>query len=345
MNSRQRFQKVLQGEQVGRPPVWIMRQAGRYLPEYRELREKEGSFKTLYRNPDLAAEVLMQPIRRFALDAAILFSDILVIPEAMGVNVEFQEGGPILERRIETSADVKTLQNGKVRKALAFTNLSLQASRRLLGKEHALIGFSGAPYTLASYMVEGGAASRTSRLKRMLYEKPQVLKELLQRISDEVLDYLLMQTENEIDAVQIFDTWAGDLNSYAYQEFVVPYTRPILQALRAKNIKTIYFVNGCAALLPFMDEINSDVLAIDWRLSMDTALHILQTQNPQVKTLQGNLDPLELFASAEHIQKRVRQIHAQLNGHPYVMNLGHGILPQTPISGVETFIKEVMALS
>lgn len=340
MNSRERFNAAIQKQKTDRPPVWIMRQAGRYLPEYRELRQKMGSFKALYRNPETATEVLMQPLRRFALDAGILFSDILVIPEAFGIAVEFKEGGPVLDRRIETMDDVKQLHSNNLRKSLDFTNLSLQASRSAMGNNIALIGFSGAPYTLASYMVEGGTASRTSKLKRMLYEKPDVLHALLERLTDAVIDYLLMQGENDIDAVQLFDTWAGDLHPLSYNEFVFPYVQKIVDELQKHNMQVIYYINGCAALLPTMSKLSVDVMGIDWRLPMDTALQITEKKF----TLQGNFDPLELFAEAQYIRTRVHNIHESLKGHPYIMNLGHGILPQTPIDGVQTFVKEVLAL-
>lgn len=341
MNSRQLFLHTTQRKPTSRPPVWIMRQAGRYLPEYRKLREQQGSFKALYRNPELAAEVLMQPLRRFPLDAAILFSDILVIPEALGVQVEFKTGGPVLEKRIESLADVQALDVSNVRKILSFTNQSLQASREQMGDQKALIGFSGAPYTLASYMVEGGTASRTSRLRRMLYEKPDVLKALLEKLTDSVIDYLLMQSENDIDALQLFDTWAGDLNVHTYIEFVFPYVEKIFTQLQKKNIALIYYVNGSAALLKNVAELSVDVIGIDWRMSMDKAIEFTGAK----KVLQGNLDPLALFGSSASIREKVHDIHLSLQGHPYVMNLGHGILPETPIDSVEVFTKEVLALA
>lgn len=341
MNPRQLFLNTTQNKPTARPPVWIMRQAGRYLPEYRKLREQQGSFKALYRNPELAAEVLMQPLRRFPLDVAILFSDILVIPEALGIQVEFKTGGPVLEKRIESLADVQALNSQNLRTTLSFTNQSLQASREQMGDHKALIGFSGAPYTLASYMVEGGTASRTSRLRRMLYEKPNVLKALLEKLTDAVIDYLLMQSENDIDALQLFDTWAGDLHPQMYEEFVFPYVQKIFAQLQQKNIALIYYVNGSAALLENMTKLSANVLGIDWRLPMDRALALTKGQ----KVLQGNLDPLALFASAETIRQKVHDIHHSLKGHSYIMNLGHGILPETPIESVEIFVKEVLALA
>jgi uroporphyrinogen decarboxylase len=312
-----------------------MRQAGRYLPEYRALREKV-SFRELCRQPELAAEVTLQPLRRFGFDAAILFSDILTPLEPMGAPFDFADGGPRLEQPVRTAAAIDQLRVVDPREELGFVAEAI----RLVKTEAAgtpLIGFAGAPLTLAAYLVQGGGSADFAEFKRLVYTRPDLLTRLLDRLADQVADHLAMQVEAGADAVQLFDTWAGLLVPADYRRLVLPRVRRIMDRLAASGVPRIFFARGVPSLLADADAFGADVLGIDWMVEIGTALRLAG-----LRPVQGNLDPLVLLGSPEEIRRRTRAVlraGAAAPGH--VFNLGHGIVPATPLRAVETLVATV----
>ena len=340
MEGRTRFLAACRRQPVDRPPVWIMRQAGRYLPEYLELRTRHP-FMEVCRTPEIALEVALQPLRRFPLDAAIVFSDILVVPEAMGQTVEYPEGGPRLSPPLSEGFDPDALVPDDVGTSLGYVYDAVRLLRREMGDDRAVLGFAGAPYSLASYMVQGGGSRHNEAIKRLMYQDPERALALLERIADVVAEHLKLQIEAGADAVQIFDTWAGGLAPEDYVRFALPVTRRVLDQLAPLGATRILYVNGAAGLLEHVATAGADVVSVDWRVELTAAARILGED----VTLQGNLDPVELFGPPERIRSRVRWIHRTLGrstGH--VFNLGHGILPGTPIEGADAFVQAVLDL-
>ncbi len=340
MTGRERFVRTLQGAPVDRPPAWFMRQAGRYLPEYREIRSRH-SFTEMYKTPDVAVEVTLQPIRRFGFDAAILFSDILVIPEAMGLPLDFPEGGPRFARTVRTADDVRGLRPVEVQRDLAFVDAALRILRRELADETALIGFSGAPYTLACYAAEGGGSKNFENIKRMEYAQPALFSELLDRMTDAVIDYLVMQVRAGVDAVQLFDSWGGHLTPESYRRHALPRAKRIFDAVRAAGGRSIHFVLGSAGTLEEVQSAGADVTGIDWHTNLSRAVSTLGGH----AVVQGNLDPLALQGLPGQIAGDVRRICAEARGaRGHIFNVGHGLIPSTPISGVETALEALRSL-
>lgn len=341
MNCRERFLAACFREPVDRPPVWMMRQAGRYLPEYCRVRSRQ-SFLQLCKTPELAAEVTLQPVRRFGMDAAILFSDILLIPEAMGISVIYVEGGPKLQPTITSEDALRCLKTPQAGKDLAFTTDILSLVREQLGSDKALIGFAGAPYTLATYMIEGGGNRNLLSTKQMQYNSPKLFCKLLAKLSDAIANFLHLQVQAGVDAVQLFDTWAGNLSPSDYETFALPYTRRVIESLQSANVPIILYINGISGLLELAASSGAHVLGVDWRLNLEIA----HARTGGEVALQGNMDPTLLFASPARIRTEVNRIHHALSvktGH--IFNLGHGILPSTPLSGASAFIKSVKELS
>lgn len=340
MNSRERFLAACwMKKPLDRPPVWMMRQAGRYLPEYRAIRAKH-SFLEMCKTPDLAAEVTMQPIRRFGMDAAIIFSDILIVPEAMGISISYEEGGPRLDPVISTRADLERLRV-PVDGDLQFTCDALRLVRAQLGETTALLGFAGAPYTLASYMLESGSPRELMVTKSLQYSNPDLLKGLLDRLADAVAWFLEKQVAAGADAVQIFDTWAGNLCPADYREFALPYVARVIARLRRTGVPVILYINGVAGVLEAASTSGATVMGIDWRMDLKAADGVVGDR----AALQGNLDPVMLFAPAARIRDEVRRAHSSLSrrsGH--IFNLGHGILPSTPLEGAAAFVDAVREL-
>ncbi len=317
-----------------------MRQAGRYLPEYRALRGRY-SFEDLCRRPEVTLEAVQQPLRRFPLDAAILFSDILVVPAAMGLNVSFPEGGPVLAPRVDGKAALARVVAPDVATALGYVARALDVIREGIGPKLALIGFAGAPYTLAAYMVEGRGSRRFAAIKALAYRQPEVLDELLSRITDVVVGYLRIQLAHGADCVQLFDTWAGDLGPGDFRRWALAPVRRITAALADAGAPIIYYVNGAAAHFDAMLESGAHVLGVDWRLGLEEA----RRRAAGRVALQGNLDPAELLGPEERIRRRVRELHAQMDGQAgHVFNLGHGVPPDTPVAAVAAFVDEVTRL-
>ena len=324
-----RFLRALTRQPVDRTPVWIMRQAGRYLPEYREIRKQAGSFMNLCTNPKLACEVTMQPLRRFNLDAAILFSDILTIPDAMGLGLYFSEGeGPKFERTVRSASEVAALPVPDPGDSLAYVMDAVSLIRKELNGRVPLIGFSGSPWTLATYMVEGGPSKSYSKVKGMIYDQPSTAHALLSKLADSVTAYLNAQIEAGAQAVQIFDSWGGILSHDSYQPFSLDYMQRIVSGLKpgpdGEKVPVILFSKGCNGHLEAMAETGCDALGIDWTLSLEEA----RGRVGEKVAIQGNLDPAILQASPDVIRQQVSAaLQSFGNGPGHVFNLGHGITP------------------
>lgn len=336
MISRQRFIAACKGEPVDRPPVWIMRQAGRTLPEYRALREKYD-FKKLTTTPMLAAEVTLQPLRRFPMDAAIIFSDILVVPEAMGLKVEYEPKLGV-SPLVNSKADVDSLAAAGAAERLSYVADALAAVRLELGDEKALLGFAGAPFTVASYMIEGGSSKSYSAIKKLMFREPQVFGELLGKVADVTADYLSMQIDAGADAVQIFDSWAGELSQRDFEAFALPYVRRIIERVNAKGAPVIYYINGVGTLLESAAKSGAAVIGVDWRLSLKEVRRRLGNNT----VVQGNLDPGVLFADAAEIERRTHEMIDETGGTSHIANLGHGVAPDTPLEGISAFVDAVI---
>ena len=330
------FLKACRREPVPRPPVWLMRQAGRSLPEYREVRSRVD-FQTLYRTPDLAAEVTIQPVDRLGVDAAILFSDILVPAETLGLNVAFQPG-PVLEHPVRTLDDIAKLRNAEPEETVPFVFEAVRILRRELEGRVPVIGFAAAPCTLAAYLVEGQGSKNFDQFKRMLAGTPDAAHRLLETITSVTEKYLAAQIRAGAQAIQLFDTWAGLLDRSSYREFSLRYVNRVLETLRPQGVPLIYFPLNAAHLLEDVATCPADVLGVDWRLSLTEAAERLGGGF----ALQGNLDPCVLFAPPDVIERRVAEIvelGRRLPGH--VFNLGHGVLPQTPVEHLELLVRAV----
>jgi len=338
MNSRERFLAACACAPLDRPPVWIMRQAGRYLPEYRELKAKHG-FLGMVRTPELAAEVSLQPMRRFAFDAAILFSDILVIPEALGQGYTFRdEGGIAMERRIESRSMIEALRPAsEVPGRLAYVGAALSILKRELAGKRALLGFGGSPWTLATYMVEGGSSEDFSRVKALLYGDRPAFDLLLGRLTDSLVAYFRMQVEAGADAIQIFDSWGGAVAGPDYEAASLRWMRAIIEAM-PKGFPIIIYGKGTGPHLMDQAFAGARVLSIDW--SNDLAA--VRRSLPGNVAIQGNLDPAILSTTPEIAARETRRLLESVRGcRGHIFNLGHGILPTAAVECVEAVVSAV----
>jgi uroporphyrinogen decarboxylase len=340
------FLRACRGEAVERTPIWIMRQAGRYLPEYRALRERHD-FLTCCRTPELACEITLQPLRRLGVDAAILFSDILVPLPGMGVRVAF-EPGPRLERTIRTRADVDALRVADARETTPFVFDAVRLLHRELDGRVPLIGFAGAPFTVATYLVEGGGSKSFSAIKSLLFADPATAHALLAKCADVVASYLAEQVRAGAAAAMLFDTWAGLLAPEDYRTFALPYARRVLGAVRAaapeRRVPRIYYAGEAAGWLEACRDVGAEVIGLDWRLGLDAARRRLGGD----LVLQGNLDPAVLLGPVAQIRERAAAVLAQAGGEraaKHVFNLGHGILPETPPEHALALVEAVRELS
>ena len=336
--TKTRFVRACRGEPVDTTPIWIMRQAGRYLPEYRELRSK-CSFRRLLRTPDLAAEVTLQPIRRFDLDAAIVFSDILELTEAMGIPFEIVEGkGPVMSRTVRSGSDVDTLVAVEPDVALSHLLETIRIVVRELDGRVPLIGFAGAPLTLACYVVEGGSSKDFGQLRRLMYEDPATTHRLLERIGEGVFRSLAAQIEAGVSAIQLFDTWASAVPPSLYREFVVPINEGIFKRLEPYGAVRILYVGNTTAHLESLSQSSADVVGVDWRTPLKRVRECLGTDI----VVQGNLDPYALYAPKALLKKMAADViedASAFRGH--VFNLGHGVLPSVDPEQVGTLIERV----
>lgn len=328
------FIKACRQEPTERTPIWIMRQAGRYLAEYRAVRDKYD-FLTMCKTPELAAEVTLQPIDIFGFDASIIFSDILVIPEAMGMKLQMIESkGPTFDEPIRNISQIDALDNSDIRQKLKYVYDAVKITKERLAGRAPLIGFSGAPWTLAAYMVEGKGSKNFEIIKSLIYNKPDDAHKLLDKLADAVTDHLKGKIEAGCQAVQIFDTWGGVLSPWDFEEFSLPYIRKIVDGIRDQDVPIIVFAKGVRNL-KLISELNCDVIGIDWMVDIADAKKEINSS----KALQGNLDPAVLFSNPEKIKKEARKVlegFGKGNGH--IFNLGHGILPKTPVDNVMALV-------
>ncbi len=337
------FIKALLKQPVDYTPVWMMRQAGRYLPEYRQVREQAGSFLNLCTNPELACEVTLQPLRRFDFDAAILFSDILTIPDAMGLGLYFTEGeGPKFQHPLRTAADIEKLPIPDPELELRYVMDAVRLIRKNLAGSVPLIGFSGSPWTLATYMVEGGSSKSFHQIKGLMYEQPKVMHALLDKLAQSVASYLNAQIAAGAQVVMLFDTWGGVLSTEDYAEFSLYYAKQIRSLLNTnvngQQIPTILFSKGCGQWLEAMTDAGYDALGLDWQTDIANARARVGHQ----VALQGNMDPIALYAQPEIITEKVKTIlHKYGQGSGHVFNLGHGILPDINPEHVKAMVDAV----
>lgn len=336
-----RFLKACRREPVDCTPVWFMRQAGRYMAEYRALRAKHSMLE-LCKTPELAAQVTMQPIDRFPLDAAIIFADILLPLEPMGLNLEFAEGeGPVIHNPVRTQADVERLKviDGD---ELEYVAEAIRQARRALNGRVPLIGFAGAPFTLASYAIEGGSSRNYLLTKQMMYSEPKIWHQLMDKFARVITGYLRRQIKAGAQVIQLFDSWVGCLSIGDYEEYVMPHVQLIFEGLKREGVPMIHFGTGTSAMLRQMRKAGGDVIGVDWRIHLDEAWAMVGHD----VAVQGNLDPLALYAPLPEIERRVADILRRAGGRPgHIFNLGHGILPTTPIEHVAATIDMVHKLS
>jgi uroporphyrinogen decarboxylase len=333
-----RFLRALRRDPVDVTPVWFMRQAGRYMPEYRALRAKHSMLE-LCLTPELAVEVTLQPLKALGVDAAILFSDLLLPLTPLGIPFDFKAGeGPVIERPVRSVADIDRLRAIDVEESLAPVLTTIRLLRRELEGKQPLIGFAGAPFTLASYAIEGGHSTHFAHTKRLMYGDQAAWERLLARLADTVRDFLLAQVRAGVQAIQIFDSWVGVLSRDDYRRFVLPQTRRIVEALKPTGTPIIIFGTGAAHLLPLMRETGADALGLDWRLPLDEGWALVG----EGRAVQGNLDPTLLFAPREHLQAQVGDVLARAAGRVgHIFNLGHGVLPETPVDNVRFVVDYV----
>jgi uroporphyrinogen decarboxylase len=334
-----RFLRACRREPVDRTPVWFMRQAGRYMPEYRALREKH-TLLTLCRTPELALEVTLQPIDALDVDAAILFSDLLLPLEPLGIPFDFKAGeGPVIERVVRSADDVAGLRRYEPREALGMVLEAIRLVRRALDGRVPLIGFAGAPFTLASYAIEGGHSNNFAATKSLMYQDAPAWHRFASLLAELMGEYLRAQIEAGAQAVQVFDSWVGALSVADYREFVLPHVRTLFARLEGTGVPTIHFGTGTGHLLEVQREAGGDVIGLDWRTPLGTGW----TRLPGA-AIQGNLDPTLLFAPRERLLAGVDTVLAEAQGRPgHVFNLGHGILPGTPVANVKAVVEHVHA--
>lgn len=321
-----------------RTPVWLMRQAGRILPEYRRVREAAKDFKTLVKTPELAAEVTIQPVDILGVDAAIIFSDILVIPEAMGLNYEMEERkGPVFPKKISAVADLKSLHVAEPEE-LSYVTEAIRLTKRQLNGRVPLIGFAGAPWTIFSYMVEGSGSKTFSAAKKLLYTQPAFAHQLLEMITQSTIRYLKAQIEAGADIIQIFDSWAGILSPEQYNEFALPYISKICDAI--DQVPKIVFAKGAFFARANMNSVACDVVGLDWNMEISESRKLLPD-----KVLQGNLDPCALYGSFDDIRRETKKMLNAFGPSRHIANLGHGLYPDTEVDKVKCFIDTVKAHS
>lgn len=354
MSQSERFLQACRSQQTDCTPVWLMRQAGRYMEEYRKLRE-QYPIMTLCKTPELAARVTLQPIRRFNLDAAIIFADILLPLEPLGLKLEFAKGeGPVIYNPIRTTQDVEQLRPVEPEESLKYVLDAIRIVRRELDGKIPLIGFAGAPFTMASYMIEGGSSKNYLHAKSFMYYNPDAWHKLMNHLALIIRDYLLAQVRFGAQAVQLFDSWAGILSPSDYKEYVFPYSRLILESVAQSGVPVIHFGTDTLGLLPCFKEAGGDVIGVDWRVSLTEARLILGEN----VVLQGNLDPALLFAPLpvmkRNVERILREAYSGADMHTesllktprgFIFNLGHGVLQETPVNNVEALINMVHELS
>ncbi len=329
MTTDYRFLKACRQEPVDTTPVWLMRQAGRYMAEYRSVRAKVSFL-------ELCTEVTIQPIDALGVDAAILFSDILVPIEPMGMKLDFTPA-PLFDKPIRTQADVDALRVIDPEADVPYVMETVKMLRRELEGRVPLIGFSGAPFTLVSYMVEGGGSKSFMKLKTMMWNEPTIYRSLMEKVTETVIRYLKAQTAAGAQALQIFDTWGGILSPADYLNYVLPYTRRVIEAVKTPDVPIVNFVGNSQGLMPLVAQAGGDVIGVDWRIDIADA----RRQVGPTKAVQGNLDPIALLAPVDEIDRRVKEIIVAAGDTGHIFNLGHGIVPETPVDHVKALVDSV----
>ncbi len=328
--------RAAKGQKIERTPVWLMRQAGRILPEYRQIRNALSGFKELVETPHLAAEVTIQPVDILNVDAAIIFSDILVVPESMGLSYEMVEKkGPYFPKTIKTSDDIKTISIPDVHDNLSYVLEAIKITKSELSGKVPLIGFAGAPWTIFAYMIEGQGSKTFSKAKSFLYREPELSHQLLGLITETTIAYLKAQISSGADLVQLFDSWAGILTHQQYEEFGMKYVHKICDAIHEAPVTV--FAKGAYSALENMKELNCETIGLDWNMSISDARTIFQNQ----KTLQGNLDPCVLYGDYNLIELKTKEMLNSFAGHRHIANLGHGVYPDINPDHVKCFIETV----
>jgi uroporphyrinogen decarboxylase len=335
------FLAACRREQTAYTPVWLMRQAGRYMEDYRKLRAQHD-FLDLCKRPDLATEITVTPVERLGVDAAILFADILLILEPMGVGLEYTKGdGPVIHRPVRSGKNIDSLNDFDAAQELSFVYDAVEKIRKALDNKVPLIGFAGAPFTLASYLIEGGGSRNYVHTKKLFYGAPEAWKRLMERLAKVVAEYLNCQIAAGAQAVQLFDSWAGCLTPGDYEQFAMPYTQAVIAAI-TPGVPVINFSTGTAGSLKQIRAAGGDVIGLDWRVNLDEGWAAVGHD----VAVQGNLDPVALFASPKEIRSRAADILRRAAGRPgHIFNLGHGVLPETPVQNVITLVEAVHELS
>lgn len=337
MTSRERFLAAAACQPLDRPPIWVMRQAGRYLPEYRALKAK-SSFLEMVRTPELAAEVTLQPLRRFALDAAIIFSDILVVPEALGQGYKFRdEGGIAMEFRLENRAQLDRLNSQGVAERLDYMAQSLALVKKELKGEKALLGFGGSPWTLATYMIEGGSSEDFSRIKELFFTDRAFFDALMEKLTAAVIEFFHMQIRAGADAIQIFDSWGGIIAGQDYEAASLRWMRQIIQAM-PKDFPVILYAKGCPMQLTDMAFTGAKVLSVDWTVDLGVVRRLV----PDNVALQGNLDPVLMNTTPEIVRREATRLLETMRGtRGHIFNLGHGIMPSAKVENMQALVDTV----
>jgi uroporphyrinogen decarboxylase len=335
------FLRACRREKTLYAPVWLMRQAGRYMPEYRALRERVP-FLTLCKTPDLAAQVTVEAVERLGVDAAILFADILLILEPMGVGLEFSKGdGPVIHRPVRSGTDVDRLVESPPAETVPFVFEAVQKARAGLPAHIPLIGFSGAPFTVASYLIEGGSSRNYIETKRLMYQDPGAWRTLMDLLVRTITAYVNGQIAAGAQAVQFFDSWIGCLSPADYRQFILPHMQSLFAGI-TPGVPIIHFGTDTAGLLESMAEAGGDVIGVDWRINLDIAWRRIGHD----RAVQGNLDPVTLFASRDELRRQIKRVLQEAAGRPgHIFNLGHGILPQTPVENVIALVEMVHEIS
>ncbi len=337
-----RFLKACRRQPVDATPVWFMRQAGRYMPEYRAVRDRHGLLE-ICKTPALAAEVTITAAEKLGVDAAIIFADLLLPVEPMGMHLRFVKGeGPLLEDPLRDEASIARLRSDGVAAQLAFVGESIRLVERHFGGRVPVIGFAGAPFTLASYMIEGGSSRDFLHTKSLLWRAPDAWAALMDKLCSVLEPYLLSQVEAGAAAIQLFDSWVGCLGEDDYRRYALPYSQRLICAVEARGVPVIHFATGSAGLLRAMQSAGASVLGVDWRIPLGRAWEVVGF----VPAIQGNLDPAALFAPLPELRRRVEAVLHEANGRPgHIFNLGHGILPGTPVENVRTVVEWVRELT
>jgi uroporphyrinogen decarboxylase len=335
------FLQACRRERTPYTPVWLMRQAGRYMPEYRAIRERVP-FLTLCKSPELAAQVTVQAVERLGVDAAIIFADILLIVEPMGVGLEFSQGdGPVIHRPVRSGADVDRLQEVQPAESLPFVFEAIKLARSGLSSKTPLIGFSGAPFTVASYLIEGGSSRNYLETKRLMYSDPGAWRALMEQLVRVITAYINGQIAAGAQAIQLFDSWVGCLSPADYRTFLLPYMKTLIAGI-TPGTPVIHFGVETSSLLELLAEAGGDVIGVDWRIELDTAWRRIGFD----RAVQGNLDPVVLFAPLDELRRQTERVLRSVAGRPgHIFNLGHGILPQTPVDHVVALVDMVHELS